>query len=483
MWANTIKHSFSHVCIWKTVCKRPYVFLDLCKVLIINILFYLRHGLQRAMWSAARTIFAWGHRVSIKVAQNFSDKFLGGCMNWKRFLVAFFAALLLLPSIVMAQSEVTGGINGTVTDPSGAVIAGASVILTSTATATSLTTETGATGGYTFGLAKPGAYTLAVSKSGFKQVSQAVNVELGQTLMYNVKLELGSGSITVEVTGQGAMLQTENANISTSIETAAIENLPNPGGDLSNIAQTAPGVSMNTSGSGYGNFSAFGLPGTANLFTINGNDYNDPFLNLNNSGASNLLLGSNEIQEVSVISNAYTGQYGRQAGAQIDYATKSGGNAFHGDAVYYYNAGGMHGTDFFAGYSPEVNNQWAAGLGGPVIKDKVFFYVNTEGLRYSLGAGGFVEYPTTAFENYVLGNVATLPTASTALPFYQNIFSLYNGAKGYAAANAAPQASSCGSLNGNSGGAIPNDACAGRTFESSPNGNQEWLPSGRVGWV
>ena len=395
------------------------------------------------------------------------------------------ALLLLLPSLLSAQSIVTGAINGTITDPSSAVIVAATVTLTSSDTGASLTTQTNSSGGYSFGLVKPGRYTLVVSQTGFKQSTQAVEVALGETAVANVKLELGSGSVTVEVTGQGALLQTENANISTSIETAEIENLPNPGGDLSNIAQTAPGVTMNTAGSGYGNFSAFGLPGTANLFTINGNDYNDPFLNLNNSGASNLLLGSNEIQEVSVISNAYTGQYGRQAGAQIDYATKSGGNAFHGDAVYYYNAAGMNGTDYFNGFTHEVNNQWAAGMGGPVIKDKLFFYANTEGLRYSLGAGGPVEYPTTAFENYVLGNVATLttgPGGTAPTAFYNQIFNLYNSATGYAAANAAPVANSCGSLNGNNGSAIPNNACAGLTDETSPNGNQEWLVSGRVDW-
>ena len=401
-------------------------------------------------------------------------------------LGALFAALLLLlPAMLSAQSVVTGALNGTVTDPSGAVIVGATVTLSSTDTGASLTAQTSASGGYSFGLVKPGNYTLVVSQTGFKQSTQVVQVALGETAVANAKLELGSGSVTVEVTSQGQLLQTENANISTSIETAEIENLPNPGGDLSNIAQTAPGVTMNTAGSGYGNFSAFGLPGTANLFTINGNDYNDPFLNLNNSGASNLLLGSNEIQEVSVISNAYTGQYGRQAGAQIDYATKSGGNAYHGDAVYYYNAGGMNGTDYFAGYSPETNNQWAAGLGGPIIKDKVFFYANTEGLRYSLGAGGEVEYPTTAFENYVLNNISTLttgPGGTAPTAFYNQIFGLYNNAKGYAAANANPLASSCGTLNGANGGAIPNDACAGQTFQTSPNGNQEWLLSGRVDW-
>ena len=411
-------------------------------------------------------------------------------MNWKRFLVAVFAALLLLPGVSMAQSVVTGAINGTVTDPSGAIIVGATVTLTSPSTGAVLNTESNASGGYSFGLVKPGVYTLVVVRSGFKQTTESVNVALGETLVFNVKLELGSGSITVEVTGQGALLQTENANISTTMDTAEIENLPNPGGDLTNIAQTAPGVTMNTTGGGYGNFSAFGLPGTANLFTVNGNDYNDPFLNLNNSGASNLLLGSNEIQEVSVISNAYTGQYGRQAGAQIDYATKSGGNAFHGDAVYYYNAGGMNAGDFFNGYEREVNNQWAASIGGPIIKDKIFFFVNNEGLRYSLASGGGnTFYPTTAFENFVLGNVATLPTAATALPFYQNIFNLYNASPAFAAANANPQAASCGGapavggLNGlgiNQAGVT--DACAGSVFQSSPNGNQEWLLSGRVDW-
>jgi len=406
-------------------------------------------------------------------------------MRLKKYVLpaALLAALLLLlPGLLSAQSVVTGALTGAVTDPSGAVIGGATVTLTSATTGETLVTQSSVTGAYSFGLVKPGAYKLTVTQSGFKEASLSADVALGETAVANVKLELGSGSVTIEVTGQGALLQTENANISTSIAQAEIENLPNPGGDLSNIAQTAPGVTMNSAGAGFGNFSAFGLPGTANLFTLNGNDYNDPFLNLNNSGASNLLLGSNEIQEVSVISNAYTGQYGRQAGAQIDYATKSGGNAYHGDAVYYYNAGGMNGTDFFAGYSPETNNQWAAALGGPIKKDKIFFFVNTEGLRYSLGSGGFVDLPTTAFENYVSQNIAKLPTAPTATPFYQNIFNLYNGAPGFAAANANPIASSCGSLNGLSGGAIPNDACIGQTQEIVPNGNKEWLLSGRVDW-
>src|SRR3984885_10017916 len=417
------------------------VFLYVAKQLSIGRLFYVGHGLQRAIGTTARTRFAWGHWVSLKVAQNFSDKFLGGCMNWKRFLVAVFAALLLLPGVSMAQSIVTGAVGGVVTDPSGSVIVGESVTLKTNETGAIQTTNTGSSGTYQFTLLKPGTYVVSATQSGFKQVTESVDVLLGQTSTANLKLELGSGSVTVEVTGQGAMLQTEDANISSNFDTKSIQNIPNPGGDITYIAQTAPGVTMNNStGGGYGNFSAFGLPATSNLFTVNGNDYNDAFLNLNNSGSSNLLLGGNELQEVAVVSNAYTGQYGRQAGAQVDCSTKSGGNAFHGDAVYNWTGRALTANDpinkfgeFAAGLPNsrpfENNNQWAAALGGPVLKDKLFFFVNTEGIRYIFGSIHNISVPTSAFQSYVLGNV---PQDAATQAFYNNVFNLYNGAPGIA---------------------------------------------------
>ena len=149
-------------------------------------------------------------------------------MNWKRFLVAVFAALLLLPGISMAQSIVTGAISGTVADPSGAVIVGASLTLKNNATGESLTTTSGGTGGYQFTLLTPGTYSLVVTQTGFKQASEAVEVHLGQISTVNLKMEVGSGTITVEVTGQGALLQTEDANISTNFDTRQVQNVPNP---------------------------------------------------------------------------------------------------------------------------------------------------------------------------------------------------------------------------------------------------------------
>src|SRR5580693_5740386 len=305
-----------------------------------------------------------------------------------RLAVSFVALLFLLPTLVSAQSVVTGGLTGIVTDPSGSVIVGATVNLKNQSTSEVLSATTGPTGAYQFTLLKPGIYLVSVSQTGFKQVTETVEVLLGQTALASIKLEVGASTETITVTEQGALLQTEDANISSNFDTNQIQNIPNPGGDITYVAQTAPGITMNSStGGGYGNFSAFGLPGTSNLFTVNGNDYNDAFLNLNNSGSSNLLLGGNELQEVAVVSNAYTGQYGRQAGAQVDYSTKSGGNTFHGDANYYYTGSDLNAEDYFlkASGNPrpcENNNQWAASLGGPIKKDKAYFFVNTEGLRY-----------------------------------------------------------------------------------------------------
>src|ERR1700733_2211617 len=402
-----------------------------------------------------------------------------------RLAVSFLALLLSLPTLISAQSIVTGAISGIISDPSGAVIVGATLNLRNNATGEMLTTTSRADGVYQFSLLKPGTYSLTVTQQGFKQVSQTVEVLLGQTSTSNLKMELGAGAVTVEVSGQGAMLQTEDANISSNFDTNQIQNVPNPGGDITYVAQTAPGVTLNSSTGGvYGNFSAFCLPGTSNLFTINGNDYNDAFLNLNNSGSSNLLLGGNELQEVAVVSNAYTGQYGRQAGAQIDYSTKSGSNAFHGDAVYDWTGRALTANDPINKATElneglpnsrpfENNNQWAASIGGPIKKDKAYFFVNTEGIRYIFGSIQNVSVPTPAFENFVQGNVPADPATQA---FYANIFKLYNAAPGIG--NATPNANSClgfATSPGATGG-----VCTESFSESVSSGNKEWLLSGRV---
>ena len=358
---------------------------------------------------------------------------------------------------------------------------GVTLTVRNTATRDTYAASSNATGGYVFSLLKPGDYVLTATKGGFKTSTQIVHVLLGQNVTVDLRMEVGSSSTTVEVTSEGTLMQTENANISTTFDTRQIQSIPNPGNDLTYVAQTAPGVVMNTSmGGGYGNFSAFGLPGTSNLFTINGNDYNDPFLNVNNSGASNLLLGTNDVQEVSVVSNGYTGQYGRMAGAQIDYSTKSGTNAFHGDANYYWTGSDLNAEDYFLKASDQPkpfqnNNQWASNFGGPIKKDKAYFFLDTEGLRYTLATSTVSFLPTPAFQSYVLSSIP-----ATATSFYDKTFALYNDAKG--AANAVPQANTCPGIGGSTVNALPGGStdCLGSVALAGSAGNQEWLLVGRV---
>src|SRR5580692_2866563 len=427
---------------------------------------------------------------------------------------AMFAALvLLLSNAVSAQSVVTGGIAGTITDSTGGVIVGARVTLSNPATGDTQTVTSSSSGAYNISLLKPGHYSLSVGKDGFSTAALGVDVILGQIVSANVKLEPGSVSTTVEVSAAGPVLQTENANITTNFDTEQLNEIPNPGGDITYLANTAPGITSNNSTmGGYGNFSAFGLPADANLFTVNGNDYNDPFLNLNNTGASNLLLGGNEMQEVAIVANGYTGQYGRQAGAQVDYSTKSGGNGYHGDLVYYWTGRELTANDPInklgerLGGAPNTrpfanNNQWAAAFGGPIKKDKAFFFVNTEGIRYIFGSVHSVTLMTPAFQNYVLANV---PQDAATQGFYTNAFGLYNNALGISKAipdtvastgnpfgscvnyNVSPTGIISDPISGailpaalQPGGATPG-ACTQSYTQSVSNGNKEWLLSGRV---
>ena len=243
-------------------------------------------------------------------------------------------------------------------------------------------------------------------------------------------------STTVEVTSSAPLVSADNADLSTNFNQNLIANSPNGGNDLSYIAQTSPGAVMNTGG-GYGNFSVYGLPATSNLFTVNGENDMDPYLNLNNTGATNLMLGRNDLQEATVISNAYSGQYGQQAGAQVNYVTKSGTNQYHGNADLLLERQ-LDERQWLVQQRTQAlakpfanNNQWAASIGGPIKKDKLFFFANTEGIRFILPASSTVFAWTPNFINGSLASVAANDPAE--LPLYQQYYQLFQGAPGYAA--------------------------------------------------
>jgi hypothetical protein len=361
----------------------------------------------------------------------------------KLCLAASLSLFTVLPLATMnsayAQNTTSGDISGTVTDPTGAVIPGAAIVLVNKDTGAVLHSTTDNSGSYRASLLKPGSYTVTVTHDGFQTTSFTIMVTPGQVATGDLKLALGNNTTTVEVNEAVPLLTVENADLSTTFSQEQVQDLPNPGNDLTYIAQTAPGVVMNTQG-GYGNFSAFGLPATSNTFTVNGGYENDPFLNLSNSGASNLLLGNNDVSEVTVTSNAYTAQFGGLGGAQVNEISRSGSNRFHGDATYYWNGSDLNANNYFNNQTgvkkPRSNaNQWSGSIGGPIRKDSTFFFFNTEGLRVIIPVDQTVYAPSTLYINQTLANVAATQGAAVAASF-KSFFNEYQKNPLYATAAA-----------------------------------------------
>lgn len=396
----------------------------------------------------------------------------------------FLGALAFVSTPAFAQSLTTGGVTGNVTDPTGAVVPNVTVTLTSLDTGAVETATTNASGEYRFSLLKPGRYTVAAASSGFQNIERPVEVAVGAAVTANFTLQLGAATATVEVSAASPLVTEDPAQI-TTFSAQQVALLPSAGGDLTNIAFTAPGAVVsvsNVGASGYGNFSVNGLPGTSNLFTTNGENNMDPYFNINNSGASNLTLGQNEIQEVTVTTNPYGGQYGQLAGGQVSYVTKSGTNDFHGNVQYWWNGRILNANDFFnnAGGTPTPfanANQWADSIGGPIKKDKLFFFLDNEGLKFLLPNVDVVTAPSPAFASAVLANVTALQPNEAST--YSKMFSLYQNVPGYSTAAPLANSDACNGLT------LPGfdpttQPCAVR-FQATPSAlASEWILAGRV---
>ena len=204
------------------------------------------------------------------------------------------------------------------------------------------------------------------------------------------------------MTAQQALLSLDNPNTTTTLEAKTIASLPNPGQDLTFIAQFAPGALMNTAGSsndakaagGYGNVEFNGLPATSNGYILDGYDTNDPWLGLNIGLSTNLVIGLDAVEQATVNTNSYSVDQGRYGASQVNYFTKSGTNRFHGDLYEIWNGSLLNAEDYFlhANDTPgniakkprSKVNEFGVSVGGPIRKDKLFFFAHYEGIRIAL---------------------------------------------------------------------------------------------------
>jgi hypothetical protein len=362
----------------------------------------------------------------------------------------------VLSKATYSQGETTSAIVGQVRDGSGAVVGGATVTIIDRETGMRRSSKTDESGRFNFPQLKPGTYSATAEAVGFEaRHNDAVAAQLGQKQALDFVLKPAQSNQSIEVTSEAAILNPENANTSTTITARALENLPNPGGDLTYPLQFAAGALVNTAGSGndfvggtngYGNVEFNGLPALSNGYIVDGLETNDPLTNLNSGLSTNLVLGLNSISEVTVNTLSYAVDQGRYGASQVNYVTKSGANEFHGNLYELWNGSAFNAANYFTNATPgnhkprSTVNHFGGSVGGRIIRDKLFFFFDSEWVQIALPIVTAATVPTQEFQNYVLQQLplggkdsvtgSVYGPAPQLVPFYQKMFSLYGNTSG-----------------------------------------------------
>jgi Carboxypeptidase regulatory-like domain len=322
----------------------------------------------------------------------------------RTLLVSFF--ILVLCSLAYGQNA---QIQGLVTDSSGAILSKAQVRVVDQRTQTERQTETNGHGEYAVPGLNPSIYKLFVSASGFSPAtSSVITLNVEQVAVLDFKLQVGEASSQVIVNAEDAEINTTDASVSTVIDRQFAENLPLNGRTFQSLIYLTPGVTLNTGGGvsggfAMGQFSVNGERASSNYWTVDGVSANigmSPYLYPSNGaagglGAFNVLGGTNglvsvdALQEFRIQTSTYAPEFGRTPGGQISIATRSGTNQFHGALFDYFRNTALDATDWFADHNglpkaAEHQNDFGGVVGGPVMKDKMFFFFSYEGLRLRL---------------------------------------------------------------------------------------------------
>ncbi|HEY2152615.1 MAG TPA: carboxypeptidase regulatory-like domain-containing protein [Vicinamibacterales bacterium] len=305
-----------------------------------------------------------------------------------------------------AQFE-TASVIGTVHDVSGAVVPGARVTLTSSATAVAQTHTTTADGSYEFVTVKSGLYIVTAEKDGFSlALVDNVQVQVGARLRVDMQMAVGQVTEKVEVTAAAPLIDTDSSQRSQVISGDQMRELALNGREYSALALLSTGVrqsSLNKSTNGTpreGAFNVNGLRSTFNNFLIDGVDNNA--YGTSNQGFSNQVMqpSPDAVTEFRVVTNNQSAEYGRAAGATVNVAYKSGSNQFHGAGWEFFRNTALNSTTYFLppdGQKPPLTrNQYGGVLGGPIVPSKAFFFTDYEGFRQDKKATGFSTLPTAA---------------------------------------------------------------------------------------
>jgi hypothetical protein len=350
-------------------------------------------------------------------------------------------ALFLVSSIALLYAQSTGaGLTGRITDPSNALIAGAKIAAVSDSTNLRYETLTNASGEYYLANLPPGPYRIEVEKPGFKKlIKPDVILHVQDAVTIDFKLALGAGSETVTVQAGAPLVNTESGTVSTVVDRAFAENLPLNGRSFQTLIALTPGVVLTaTAFDDQGQFSVNGQRADANYFTVDGVSANFGVTGyfvmvqtasgllpaLSASGGTNSLVSVDAMQEFRVQTSSFAPEFGRMPGGQISIVTRSGSNDFHGTVFEYFRSDKLDSKDWFVNFNgltkpAERQNDFGGVLGGPVIKNKTFFFLSYEGLR--------LRQPAT--QQSVVPDVASRQQAPAAMQPYLNAYPVANRAE------------------------------------------------------
>ena len=355
-----------------------------------------------------------------------------------RATLFLLAALLLISGISAEAQTFRGTILGTVTDSSGLPVTGATVAVKNRETGLARTTQTSEDGSYTVTELPIGTYTVTISQSGFQtSVTSDVVVNVAGERRVDAALKPGQVSELVEVSGtELPQVETTTNEMGGVLTSQTIQDIPVNGRDYTKLIYLNPGVAgspdqISDSPGSFGEFSMNGARGRSNNYLLDGTDMNDGYRNdpaINEAGVFGTpatILPIDAVAEVRVISN-FEPEYGRNAGAVVNIVTKSGTNTFHGTAAEYFRNSALDARNYFNPVknangtpnpkAPFHNNQYGGSLGGPIIKDKTFFFVDYEGQQEPVGVVTLASVPTgSASDGSLSPSDATNPVISQLL--------------------------------------------------------------------
>ncbi len=311
-----------------------------------------------------------------------------------RKFLCFLFLVLLISSLGRPQVS-TSNITGSVQDTSGAVVINAKVVASNEQTGVKYETATTSKGDYTLSSLPPGTYTVNISKDGFNRLTSTHNtLEVGVPLVVNGTLKVGATNQVIEVESSGERLETTSAQLSDIVRLQEVKQLPLNGRNPLNLITLEPGLIQRNSSAGSGSGThAFGGRNGANNVTIDGIEANE---NTNPDAQSNLYrLNPDNVAEYRVITHNATPEYGRNSGAQVAIATKSGTNSIHGDLFYFHRNDAFNANEWFNKYEqiqkgqpqhPPVLrlHQWGTDVGGPIVKDRTFWFFSYQSNHIAL---------------------------------------------------------------------------------------------------